>query len=56
MDQTNESTDSSNKMQMIVILRYVLTGIVHERIWKFVSPPGTTAQQLTNAIVEELQV
>ena len=54
--QVDKSTDSSSKTQMIVIWPYVLTGIVHERFWKFVNPPGTTAQQLTNAILEELQV
>ena len=50
--QVDESTDSFNKTQVIVILRYVLTGIVHERFWKFVNPPGATAQQLNNAILE----
>ena len=54
--QVDESTDSSNKTQMIVILRYVLTGIVHERYWKFINPPAITTQQLANAILEELQV
>lgn len=54
--QVDETTDSSNKTQMIIILRYVLTGIVHERFWKFVNPLGTTAQHLTNVILEELQL
>lgn len=54
--QVDESTDSSNKTQMIFIFRYVLDGIVHERFWKFVNPPGTTAQHLTDAILEELQL
>jgi hypothetical protein len=54
--QVDETTDSSNKTQMIFIFRYALHGIVYERFWKFVNPPGTTAQHLTDAIKEELKL
>lgn len=52
--QADETTDSSNKIQMVFIIRYVLSGSVHERFWKFMNPPGTTAQQLADAILKEL--
>lgn len=53
--QSDETTDSSNKTQMIFIFRYVSNGIVHERFWKLINPPGTTAQHLTDVILHELQ-
>lgn len=53
--QVDETTDSSNKTQMVFIFRYVLRGIIHERFWKFVNPAGTTAQHLTDIILNELR-
>lgn len=54
--QADETTDTSNKIQMVFIIRYVLNGHVHERFWKFMHPPGTTAQNLADAILEELKI
>lgn len=53
--QCDETTDSSNRTQMTFIFRYVLNGIVQERFWKLVNPPGTTAQHLADVIMQELQ-
>lgn len=53
--QADETTDSSNKIQMTLIFRYVLDGIVQERFWKLINPTGTTAQHLSDVIMQELQ-
>lgn len=52
--QADETTDSSNKTQLVLILRYVLNGEVHERFWKFIRPMGTKAEDLANVIFGEL--
>ncbi|KRT79045.1 hypothetical protein AMK59_8166, partial [Oryctes borbonicus] len=54
--QVDEMIDSSSKMRMIFIIRYVLSGVVYERFLKFVDPPGAKMEQLTNAIFQELEI
>lgn len=53
--QVDETTDSSTKTQMVFIIRYILSGVVHERFVKFVNPLGTTASHLTDVILHELE-
>ncbi|CAH1103001.1 unnamed protein product [Psylliodes chrysocephalus] len=54
--QVDETTDSSNKTQMTFIVRYILSGIVHERFIKFIIPSGTTAEHLSDVIFKELEI
>lgn len=52
----DETSDSSNRTQMTFIIRYILSGLVHERFIKFVNPTGTTAEHLSEIIFKELEV
>ncbi|KAK5644340.1 hypothetical protein RI129_005640 [Pyrocoelia pectoralis] len=52
--QVDETTDSSNKTQMIFIFRYILNGDLHERFWKCINPIPTKVEDLTNIILREL--
>lgn len=53
--QVDETTDSSNKTQMVLIIRYVLEGTIVERFWKFIKPGGKTAGDLAKVIFQELE-
>ncbi|XP_066259796.1 zinc finger MYM-type protein 1-like [Euwallacea similis] len=50
-----EVIDASDKALMAFIVRYVLSGTLHERFLKFVSPPGTSDQQIASMILQELE-
>lgn len=54
--QADETTDSSNKNQMVFIVRYILNGNLQERFWRFIQPQGTTAEALANVIQKELEI
>lgn len=54
--QVDETTDTSNKTQMVLIVRYVLEGTIYERFWKFIKPEGKTANDLAKSIFQELDI
>lgn len=54
--EADETTDTSNQQQMVVIIRYVNNGVVCERFWTFIQPTGYTAEALSNALLNELQL
>lgn len=53
--EADETTDTSNYQQMVVIIRYVFEGQICERFWSFLRPEGYSAGELSNAILTELQ-
>jgi predicted SnoaL-like aldol condensation-catalyzing enzyme len=54
--QADETTDISNKTQLVIIFRYVLNDTVCEHFWKFINPAGTTANHITDKILRELEI
>ncbi|XP_030759734.1 zinc finger MYM-type protein 1-like [Sitophilus oryzae] len=54
--QVDETTDSSNNTQMVLIIRYILEGTICERFWNFIKPEGKTANDLAKAIFHELDI
>jgi hypothetical protein len=54
--QADETTDISNKTQLVIIFRYVLNDTVCEHFWKFINPAGTTANHITDEILRELEI
>lgn len=53
--EADETTDSSNHQQLLIIIRYTYNGKVCERYWKFAKPEGYTADEIANVIIEELK-
>lgn len=57
--EADETTDTSNQKQMVVILRYVSNGPVMkicERFWAFIKPTGYTAAELSNELLKQLHI
>ena len=54
--EADETTDTSNNQQMVVIIRYVFNGQVFERFWSFFKPGGHNADALAKTLLNELQI
>jgi hypothetical protein len=56
--EADETTDTSNHQQMVVIIRYVSNNDhmqICERFWSFTRPVGYTAEELANSLSTELK-
>ncbi|XP_031337552.1 uncharacterized protein LOC116166657 isoform X1 [Photinus pyralis] len=53
--EADETTDTSNPQQMVVIIRYVLNGQICERFWSFFKPGGHNAGIVANTLLNELE-
>lgn len=51
----DETTDVSNKYQMVVVFRYIAKGKPVERFWNFLTPSDHNAQSLSTIILAELE-
>ena len=54
--EADETTDTSNQQQMVIIIRYVIDGQVYERFWAFIKPAGYSADDLSKTLLAELDV
>lgn len=54
--EADETTDTSNDQQMVVIIRYMFNGRVLERFWSFFKPGGHNADVLAKTLLNELQI
>lgn len=52
--EADETTDSFNQQQLVIIFRYVLDGKIYERFWGYFRPEGHTAENISKAILNEL--
>ena len=52
----DETTDVSNKFQLVIVLRYIIGGKPVERFWKFVNPDGHDANAISHCIMKELEL
>lgn len=52
--EADETTDSFNQQQLVIIFRYVFKGELFERFWNFCRPEGYTAEVLAGVIMNEL--
>ena len=52
---TDETTDTQDKSQMVIVLRYEVDGKLVERFWGFFNPPNLTAEALSSIILKELE-
>lgn len=53
--EADETTDSSNQQQMVVVFRYVFNSEICERFWCFIKPDGYTADMLSSVLLKELK-
>ena len=51
----DDTTDCSDKTQMVIVLRYEINGKPVERFWKFFNPENQTAIVLSKILLDELQ-
>lgn len=52
--EADETTDSHNQQQLVVIFRYTLDGNIYERFWGYIRPQGHNAENISDAILKEL--
>ena len=51
----DDTTDCSDKTQMVIVLRYEINRKLVERFWKFFNPENQTAIVLSKILLDELQ-
>ena len=51
----DETTDISDRLQLVLVFRYELEGVVQERFWGFFNPEGQTASEISECILAELR-
>lgn len=52
--EADETTDVSNKCQMVLVFRYELGGHVYERFWGFINPTDRTAEGLSQSLLKQI--
>ena len=52
----DETTDVSDKSQVVLVFRYIKNGKAVERFWKFFNPADLTAATLSAIVINELEV
>lgn len=52
----DDTTDVSEVTQMVIVVRYLLEGKLVERFWGYFNPDRTTADGLSNCLMEQLQI
>ena len=51
----DDTTDVSEKTQMVIIFRYEIIGKIFERFWSFFNPQNQTAKELSDILLRELR-
>ena len=51
----DDTTDVSEKTQMVIIIRYELNGKIFERFWSFFNPQNQTAKELSDILLKEIE-
>jgi hypothetical protein len=52
----DETTDISNQLQLVIVYRYEVNGNVCERFWGFFNPDGHITEDISNCLLNELNV
>ena len=52
----DETTDVSDKSQVVLVFRYIKNGNAVERLWKFFNPADLTAATLSAIVINELEL
>ena len=52
----DETTDVSDKSQVVLVFRYIKNGKAVERFWKFLNPADVTAATLSAIVINELEL
>ena len=51
----DDTTDVSEKTQMVIVFRYKIKGKLFERFWSFFNPQNQTAKELFDILLRELR-
>ena len=52
----DETTDVSDKSQIVLVFHYIKNGKAVERFWKFFNPADLTAATLSSIVINELEL